>query len=247
MGLLTAGIPYAQNTALEIEASEFAYSHVRGRWGHNLYVGAIDRLRVSGSYFHHAYRGHLLKSRAAVNEILFNRLTDESGGTASYEANFPNGGRVLMVGNIVQQQQATENGIVVSYGEEGYSWPDNEFVLASNTLVNDHVHGGTFLRLAPGSVRVSISNNLLVGHGTYQAPQDFQPFNDRRAEWPNLARPSRQDYRIRADALSYGYRLPPDAKPGDAVVPTAQYIHPRMVQPLDGMPRLVGADQRPPD
>jgi len=247
MGLLTAGIPYAQNTSLEIEASEFAYSHVRGRWGHNLYVGAIDRLRVSGSYFHHAYRGHLLKSRAAVNEILFNRLTDESGGTASYEANFPNGGRVLMVGNIVQQQQATENGIMVSYGEEGYSWPDNEFVLASNTLVNDHVHGGAFLRLAPGSVRVSVSNNLLVGHGTYQAPQDFQPFNDRRAEWPNLARPSRQDYRIRADALSYGYRLPPDAKPGDAVVPAAQYIHPRMVQPLDGMPRLVGADQRPPD
>lgn len=246
MGLLTAGVPYAHDTSLEIEASEFAYSHVKGRWGHNLYVGAIDRLRVSGSHFHHAYRGHLLKSRAAVNEILFNRLTDEPGGAASYEANFPNGGQVLMVGNILQQPQTTENGIMISYGEEGYRQSDNAFVLASNTLVNDHTHGGAFLRLTPGPVRISISNNLLVGHGSYQVPQSLRPFNDRRADWRDLARPSRQDYRIRADARSYGYRLPPDAKPGDAVVPAAQYFHPRMVRSLNGVPRLVGADQRTP-
>lgn len=246
MGLLTAGIPYARETSLEIVSSEFGYSHVKGRWGHNLYVGAIDRLRVTGSYFHHAYRGHLIKSRAAVNEVLYNRLTDESGGMASYEANFPNGGKVLMVGNIVQQQQATDNGIMVSYGEEGYRWPENEFVLASNTLVNDHLHGGTFVRLAPGSVRTFVGNNLLIGHGGYQTSATFEPFNDRRARWSDLAMPSREDYRVRSTDPSLKYKLAPDARPDDVTVPNAQYVHPLRTHALTGMPRLVGADQRPP-
>ena len=63
---------------------------------HNLYVGAIKRLAVSGSWFHHGFKGHLLKSRAALNHILYNRLTDEIGGRASYELEFANGGVCLL-------------------------------------------------------------------------------------------------------------------------------------------------------
>lgn len=246
MGLVTASVPHAIDTSLEIDASEFAYSHVSGRWGHNLYVGAIDRLRVTGSYFHHASNGHLLKTRAAVNEILYNRLTDENGGRASYEANFPNGGKVLMLGNIVHQQKATENGIIISYGEEGYRWSANELVLSNNTLVNDLTHSGAFVRVAPGRVNVVSSNNLLVGRGNFLIRSPFNADNDQRADWLDLVMPARHDYRIRSNDPRFGRRASKIGPYSAVPEPSLQYIHPRRAQPLTRPAQLVGAVQQAP-
>lgn len=240
MGLVTASIPHAVGTRVEIEASEFAYSHVAGRWGHNLYVGAIDQLRVVGSYFHHAGRGHLLKSRAAVSEIVASRFTDESGGRASYELDFPNGGLVRLVGNIVQQQPDTENGIMISVGEEGYTWPRTTVDLASNTLVNDHPYGGAFLRVAPGAQGVMAVSNLLVGSGRYLVKGLLAVANDQEADWQHLARPTRQDYRLRQRGGRFAYRTPVEA----ALIPRLQYVHGKGAVPLQHPPDAVGADQR---
>ncbi|MEN9538739.1 MAG: hypothetical protein RLZZ126_974, partial [Pseudomonadota bacterium] len=125
-------------TSLHIEDSEFGYNGNGDGLTHNLYGGAIDLLKVSGSYFHHANVGHLLKSRARVNEIIYNRLTDETGGRASYELDFPNGGLAVVMGNIIQKGPDAENSAVMSYGREGISWDRNELVFVSNTVVNDH-------------------------------------------------------------------------------------------------------------
>lgn len=248
MGLLTAGLPYANDTQLEIENSEFAYSHVQGRWGHNLYVGRIDRLRVTGSYFHHASRGHLLKSRAAVNEILYSRFTDEIGGRASYELDFPNGGQVELVGNIVQQQALTENGVMLAIGEEGNLWPRNSLRMSNNTFVNDLPIGGAFVRAAAGLQSFQASNNLLVGQGRYLVPEGALVFNDQRAEWTDLAQPSRLDYRLRARNGRFAYQPLPheaDRSPDAEFVPKAQYLHPTKTLALRSLPQVVGADQRP--
>lgn len=88
-GILTSN---NSELVLRIENSEFAWNGYGDGYTHNLYVGAIASLSVTGSYFHHARVGHLLKSRAAVNDIRYNRLTDEAGGHASYELEFANGG-----------------------------------------------------------------------------------------------------------------------------------------------------------
>jgi hypothetical protein len=82
---------------------------------------------VTGSYFHHADVGHLLKSRAARSHILYNRLTDETGGRASYELEFPNGGLAYVVGNVIEQAATTENETIISFGAEGYR-PRNELI-----------------------------------------------------------------------------------------------------------------------
>lgn len=108
------------NLDLEIENSEFGGNGAGDGYSHNLYVGAIRKLTVTGSYFHHARTGHLLKSRAAENFILYNRLTDETGGRASYELEFPSGGLAYVIGNIIQQSSTTENGVMISFGAEGY-------------------------------------------------------------------------------------------------------------------------------
>ena len=74
----------AARIELDILGCEFGPILPREGRTHNLYVGAIQRLSVRGSWFHQGHKGHLLKSRAALNHILYNRLTDEIGGRASF-------------------------------------------------------------------------------------------------------------------------------------------------------------------
>ena len=133
-GILTGNQP---ETVLEIEDSEFGHNGAGDGYTHNLYAGTIARLSVTGSYFHHARVGHLLKSRAATSVITYNRLTDGSDGNASYELEFPNGGVAVVIGNIIQQSARSENSHLISFGAEGYKWPENELYLAHNTLIDD--------------------------------------------------------------------------------------------------------------
>jgi len=145
----------ANNERIEllIERSEFGHNGAGNGQSHNLYVGAIARLTVMGSYFHHARVGHLLKSRARESRILYNRLTDESGGTASYELEFPSGGRAVVIGNFIQQASTSENYKIVSIGAEGLRWQDNRLYLSHNTIVNDRAKGAAGARCANGCDR----------------------------------------------------------------------------------------------
>lgn len=160
-GILTA----AGHAVLEVRDSEFDHNGSVDGYSHSIYAGKIDRLEVSGTYIHHEVGGHLLKSRAAENHIVANRLTDEIGGKASYELEFPNGGINYVIGNIIEQNPATENPAIVAVGLEGYQWPRNELYLVNNTIANDRSEGGNFLNVKSGIDRVKAVNNLLVGPG----------------------------------------------------------------------------------
>jgi hypothetical protein len=162
MGLLTSNDPHAE---LAVEFSEFAHNLRPDGHNHQLYAGNIGRLAVASSHFHHGTTGHLLKSRAAVNHIFDNRLTDEAGGRSSYELEFPNGGVAVVVGNLIQQGAQTENPTMISYGAEGYRWPANVLALMNNTLVDDLPESGRFLRVWAGDVTVAEAGNRLVRHG----------------------------------------------------------------------------------
>lgn len=162
IGLLTSNDPTA---VLEVEGSEFAYNQRLGDHNHNLYVGRIARLSVVNSYFHHARTGHLIKSRAALNFITDNNLTDEPGGKASYELEFPDGGVAYVGRNLISQSLDTENQKMISFGAEGYKWARNEIHLDDNTLVNPLRFSGIFLWVRPGANAISAINNRLVGRG----------------------------------------------------------------------------------
>lgn len=163
MGILTANLP---GISLEVEDSEFAHGVLIAgpRISHLLYAGRIDRLDVSGSYFHHGRIGHLLKSRAAVSRVRYSRFSDEAGGQASYEMDFPEGGEVLLLGNIVWQGAATENRRLIAFGAEGLRGETHELVMVANTLVDDVPGGGEFVAIwTPERVHVVAANNLLLG------------------------------------------------------------------------------------
>lgn len=229
---------------LDIANCEFARNgHDDGK-SHNLYVGAIARLTVTGSYFHHARVGHLLKSRAAVNHILYNRLSDEPGGSASYELEFASGGIAYVIGNIIQQGSQTGNPHLISYGTEGYSWPLNALYLINNTLVDNRPQGGVFLRVKPGSAQVKAVNNLLVGAGQLASagPGDYQ--NNFNVDWDEFELAAREDYRLKRSSRLLGRAVDPGTAGEQSLRPSREYSHPHHSTPLSGPARHPGALQR---
>src|SRR5207253_10790504 len=107
----------------------------------SLYVGRIARFALSGRRFHHAYQGHLVKSRAKQNVVRYNLLYDGAGGSAAYELEFPNGGLAYVIGNVIGQSRETSNPVVIAYGAEGAAWPDSALYLSHNTLISERMIG----------------------------------------------------------------------------------------------------------
>lgn len=239
-GLLTSG----GDAELEIENSEFGYNGAGDGQSHNLYVGKIRSLTVTGSYFHHANVGHLLKSRAEKNFIAYNRLSDESGGRASYELEFPSGGVAYVIGNIIQQTARASNSTLISFGAEGYSWPNNQLFLVNNTLVNADNGGGTFLRVMPGALVVRTQNNLLAGKGRFHTPDIRESTGDMRADWNIFAQPLRYDYRLNPEGRKHT-APPAGIVNGVDMSPNREYIHPRQLKKLPAAPLFPGALQTP--
>jgi hypothetical protein len=239
-GILTGNDPSA---VLEVEASEFADNLERDGYNHLLYAGTIARLEVRDSYFHHAHRGHLVKSRAAVSRIHHTRLTDEAGGNASYELEFANGGDVEVVGSIVAQGPGTENRHLVSYGAEGYRWPLNALRMVHNTLVDELPEGGVFLRVSPGApVALALAGNLLVGPGSAGAFDAATDGANPRVPLTDLAAPREGDFRLRPTSPASQRPVPLEGVAA-RLRPTRQYHHPRATEALDSRALRPGALQ----
>ncbi|WAC73997.1 hypothetical protein OU995_04495 [Roseateles sp. SL47] len=232
-GLLSANDPAI---SLDIERCEFgAIAPGEGRT-HNCYVGSIGRLRVVGSYFHHGHTGHLLKTRAAVNHLFYNRLTDETG-RASFELEFPNGGLALVVGNLIQQSAATENYHLVAYGSEGLVGPRHELHLINNTLVDLRPAGGVYLRMAAGVQKVRLINNLLCGKRELPPGPGWEQHHNYFVDPGALVAPERYDFALRPGSPLLGRAVEPGVVDGQPLRPVAQYRHPcdTAPVPVDGL------------
>jgi hypothetical protein len=244
MGLLTANNPAI---VLEVENCEFAHNQRPDGHNHNLYAGRIARLSVSGSYFHHAHTGHLLKSRAAENYIHYNRLTDEDGGSASYELEFPNGGLAYVVGNIIEQGPDTQNKHLISFGAEGYTWPRNEIHLAHNTLVDRAARNGIFLRAAPGAGAIRAVNNILVGPGSLELAGPGEYRGNFKAAMHDFVQADAYDYRLASRSALTGRAMTVDSPADQRLQQRREYLHPHSSRPLVGRPHNPGAMQQSTD
>ncbi len=240
MGLLTNNHP---GTLLQVENSEFGHNGYGDGLSHNLYAGAIARLSVTGSYFHHARVGHLLKSRAAVNSIAYNRLTDELEGRASYELEFPDGGVAYVIGNVIQQGPLTENPHLVSFGAEGYRGTVNALYLVNNTLVDNKPQGGVFLRVKPGDLTVKAFNNLLAGQGSLESAGPGVYHNNFTVDLDEFELSTPHDYRLKRGSRLSGKVVEPGYADAVNLLAQAQYLHPRSTQALVGKPHNPGAVQ----
>lgn len=172
MGLLTAGDP---RMMLEVDGCQFgAAPHHDGPLHHLLYVGTIGRFVVRASRLGGGWRGHLLKSRAAVSEVRNCQLDDGTDGEASYELEFPNGGDNTVAGNLIVQSPRTQNRTLVSMGAEARDGMRGRLLMERNTLVNQAGPEGRFVQLwterLTGETEVRLTGNRFVGPGQLQLP-----------------------------------------------------------------------------
>jgi hypothetical protein len=233
MGILTAN---HADMSLEVVDSEFGDApHTQGDLHHLLYVGAIGRFSLRGSRFANGYLGHLVKSRARENQILYNMLVDGAGGKASYELEFPNGGVAYVIGNTIGQSAGTDNPKMLSFGAEGGRWPENALYMAHNTLINDF-HAGSFVHVwsdkLAGDVDVWLLNNLMVGNGELFRPAQGRFDGNRVVGRGELIEQGGVPVRLTTASPLRGAVRPPGEANEVALLPSAEFTFPVGTRPL---------------
>ena len=159
------GILSGNGGTINIDRSEFARNGFGDGQSHNLYVGAVEALNVTASYFHEAKIGHNQKSRAKQTRIEGSYFMDGPNGTSSYLVEAPNGGIVILRGNFIQKGPNADNSIAVAIGQEGLTKPVNTLEMVHNTVVMTR-SGGTFIVAPSGTQSVKLTANLFAGTGS---------------------------------------------------------------------------------
>ncbi len=149
-----------------IDSSEFARNGYGDGYTHNMYIGAVRTFTLRYSWSHDVKVGHLVKSRAATNYILENRLTEQAG-TGSYELDLPNAGLSYVIGNVVQQGPTSQNPNLMAYGEEGVTNASAQLYVVNNTFVNDKGSGAAVAVGAQVTTPVVAQNNITTGSPTF--------------------------------------------------------------------------------
>ena len=222
------GILAGDNAAstITIEYTEFANNGAGDGQSHNLYINHVGKLVFQHNYSHHAKVGHLLKTRAAENQILYNRLTGEDG-TGSYEIDVPNGGKTILVGNLIQQGPNTGNSSIVSYRREGAhaANPSTALYVVNNTFVNDRASGGTFLNLDINLTAAVLRNNIFVGPGTVITQQNAVQAGNFQGD-PMFVNRAGFDYHLTAGSPAVDKGVAPGLADAFDLTPKYHYVHP---------------------
>jgi hypothetical protein len=224
-------------STLEVIDSEFVQAPAGTPLPHLIYVGRIARFTLRGSRVAGGQEGHLVKTRAAHNQVLYNELVDGAGGRASYELEFPNGGIAVVLGNVIGQSDTTTNAVLVAYGTEGLGPGGREhgLYMAHNTLVNGGAKPAWFVRVLGEGVEQQLFNNLFAGLGisSLKARELLLPAAGNWFVPRALLRDADTGaYGLGPDSWLRGWAVAMPALPGRSLVPDAQFTPPLGTRPL---------------
>jgi MYXO-CTERM domain-containing protein len=193
-------------------------------YSHNMYIGDFARFTLQYSYSHQSKVGHLVKSRAYVTKVLYNRLTDETGGTGSYEVDVPNGGTAFIVGNLIEQSAASQNPGIMTFGEEGTpAGYDTHLFVVNNTVVND-LGSGTFV-IDPTATPAVVTNNIFYNGGTVSSQASAVLTTNFTAD-PKFVDVASYDVNLQAGSPCIDMGTAPGSGGGQSLSPAFEYVHP---------------------
>lgn len=218
-GILTGEDP---SSNILIENTEFGDNGYRDGYSHNIYIGHVAQFTLRFSYSHDAISGHLVKSRALKNFILYNRLTGESG-TSSYDLDLPNGGPSFVIGNVIEQGRLSENNAVIAYAEEGASNTNSTLYFINNTVINNR-GGGVFIKTGTGTAPAVVQNNIFTGRGTIINQANARLSHNLNANGL-FVDAGAYDYHLRPESPARDFGTNPGAADGYPLTPAYQYVH----------------------
>lgn len=206
---------------ITIKGSEFAFNGYGDGYSHNMYIGQVRSFTLEYSYSHDANAGHLVKSRALTNKILYNQLIDGPTASTSYELDLPNGGASYVIGNVIEQGPNSSNSTIVSYAEEGAANPVQELYVVNNTIVND-LGRGTFVTVAGSPSDVRLINNIFAGGGTVLSGAGTLTTN-LVSNNPGFVDAAHYNYHLAAGSPAINAGTAPGSVNGVSLVPVYQY------------------------
>ena len=177
-----------------------------------------------------AVAGHLVKSRAQTNKILYNQ-PDRRARTpsTSYELDLPNGGASYVIGNVIEQGPKSANSTIVSYAEEGAANPVQELYFVNNTVVND-LGRGTFVNVVGKPTDVRLINNIFAGGGTILSGVGTLTTN-LVSNNPGFVNAAAGHYQLKAGSPAIDAGTDPGTVNGVSLAPAYEYGN------LSGLPR----------
>jgi hypothetical protein len=216
-----------------IEYSEFAANGFGDGYTHNLYIDGGNTLVFRFNYSHHARIGHNLKSRAAENYVLYNRIMDEDTGTSSYIVDIPDGGLTYLIGNLLQQGSENDNSTMVAYAAESDDNGVLELYAVNNTFVNDY-GSGQFIDIASGT-DVLVMNNIFAGDDN--APSGTGVSNNHVVSDPDVVDRAGFDYQLNGTSNAINSGAVPGSANGFSLTPVYEYVHPIQyrIRPADAI------------
>lgn len=239
-GILTNNQGLTRTSDVIIEGCEFARNGNSEGQAHNIYIGEIRSFTLRNSWSHDSNGGQLVKSRALINYILYNRLVDSPGGLSNYELDLSCGGIAYVIGNVLYQAPETFNPVIVTFAPEWdrLSCPTrelytHEFYFVHNTVVNTR-NPGYFLQLRQTLAQEVIENNLFVGEGYHLRNQAYMtvpvsnmslPLND--TGFVDIAK---QKYRLTLASIAVNKAITLPSAPLMPLTPILQYAHPHSTQ-----------------
>lgn len=212
-GILAGDDP---DSDIVVTDSEFADNGYGDGLSHNLYINHVRSLTFQFSYSHHANKGHTLKSRAASTRVLYSWLTDGADGQGSYQIDVPNGGLAVVLGNVIQQGPAADNGAMIAFAEEGATNSEQALYVVNNTFINDR-GSGTFVWNLSGADAFLV-NNLFVGGGT-ALDGPGEPITCLETADPGFVDASTADYALAAGSLAIDAGSDPGEAAGEILWP----------------------------
>ncbi len=225
-GLLTWNDP---DSDIVVEHSVFSRNGYGDGQSHNIYVGRVRSFTLRFSHSHDSHVGHAVKSRAAVNRILYNRLTDEEDGDSSYLIDLPVGGDGYVIGNELLKGARAENPNAISYASERPDIETGRLWVVNNSLHNRYLNAA-FVRNR-SQRPVTVMNNVAVG-----APISLKAgIADLRANYQAPAHGLRDapqlDFGLMPDSPLIDAGAAPGSADGVSLWPEFEYVHPASGRP----------------
>ena len=216
---------FGRADTLVVEYSEFNHNGLTALGdNHNIDVDDGELFIFRHNYSHHVEIGHLVRTRARENHILYNRLMDETTGTSGLNIDVPDGGLTFIIGNLLQQGSGTADGMMMAYASENLRRGNHELYLANNTFVNE-AGFGDFVQFDDDADLVSTINNLFVGSGAQPSGGIVETSTNLETNAPGLVNQPGFDYQLTATSPARDAGTVPGTARDVSLNPVYQYRH----------------------